>query len=77
LRELLEGTGGRMNLIHKLTYTLELHVWEPQAKAVERELDDLAHSIKEKKILHHAGYVRLIQTENVIYEQPKDEEGVV
>lgn len=54
-----------MNEIYRRTYTLEFDLWEPQRKLVDAEFDDLASMVKTKKLLAHAGGVRLVQSAEI------------
>jgi hypothetical protein len=48
-----------MNDIYHKRYVLEFDVWDPMKKITESELDALMSDVKTKKLLHHAGNVKI------------------
>ncbi len=48
-----------MNEIYHRKYLIEFDTWEPQRLLVDGEFDDLASNIKTKRLLPHAGNVKL------------------
>jgi hypothetical protein len=47
-----------MNGLKERTITITYWVWEPNEQVVRKEEDELGQQLKEKKLLHHAGYVK-------------------
>lgn len=50
------------NEIRHCQITIDLDIWHPHKRQVDDEIDDLIGQLKEKKLLHHAGNVKLNMT---------------